>query len=66
MGKSDAWGGAQWVLICWWIAVIFIPLVVRANGLNTKPWVEFRDRYVGQLINIVIMASLLAWGGFWE
>lgn len=68
----DNWGGAQWLLVAWAIAVLLVQIlffvavktkIVTAQSFpSTEDWISKR---LGEVIANGILFAVLWWGGFW-
>jgi len=63
------WGGAQWVLTCWFAFRLVMPLLFRAagaqfNGKSPKPLAEWAGWYLSVVFDVAALVGVLLWGGF--
>ena len=68
---TDHWQWPQFLLAFWWVFVLFTRLVLRAAGVTMpgqppKTTKEWTSGTINQVINIVVLATILYFGGFWS
>jgi hypothetical protein len=76
---THEWGGAQWLLAAYLMAVTAGPPIFRWVVLAEKPevvdalsrpraaktWTEFWHDWWGRVIMRMLLVLMLRWGGFW-
>lgn len=67
---AEAWGGAQWVTICWIFAKLAIPVFFRAIsdeiGVKHSSLVDWSAFYLNVCASSAAIVAVLWWGGFWQ
>ncbi len=60
------WGGAQWVLVSWWVFITLFQFAGRCAGFNKRSNFDFGIWYFTEIVEKCSLALLLWWGGFWS
>lgn len=65
---TDAWGGAQWVLVTFWVITFSIRLAAAVYAVKVRRFSVENDGadIVRRAADIGCLAAVLWWGGFWS